>query len=128
MQQKRLSSGEKRQAVFDALFDSPGPMTAYEVHKATGLGMDSLNYYLRKMLEEGFLVRLEDGSYTLQALFYTEEALRSFETALELVVSIASSHFVWDFVDNGTQDEFSVVATNLAAYLRSLERERNKPG
>lgn len=120
-EKKRLSSLEKQQAIFDALFDADGPMTAYQVHKATGLGMDSLNYHLRAMSRAGILIPLEDGLWTLQAIYYEEEPLQSLETSLELVVGILSSHFVWDFADLERGDEFSVVAANLEFFLRCVK-------
>lgn len=121
---KRLSSEEKRQLVFNALFDARGPLSTYKLHKLTGLGTDLLNYHLRVMVESGLVIPLEDGKYTLQALYYEQEALRSLETSMELVVSILSSHIVWDYVNLEKQDEFSVVSSNLELFLRALKQGR----
>ncbi len=120
-QTKRLSSKEKRQLIFDTLFDAPGPLAPYELGQHTGLGLDSLSYHLKRMVAAGILIPLEDGKYTLQALYYDQDALKSLEVSLELVVSIVSSHTVWDYVDLEKQDEFGVVSSNLEHYLRALK-------
>ncbi len=118
-QMKRPSSKAKRQLIFNTLFDAPGPLASYEIHRYAGLGKDSLSYHLRKMVASGILVPLEDGKYALQAFYYDQEALKSLEVSLELVVSIISSHTVWDYVDLKERDEFGVVSSHLEHYLRA---------
>ena len=123
MQQiQSLSSKEKRQLIFDTLFDAPGPLTSYALSQLTELGRDSLSYHLKKMVAAGILIPLADGKYTLQALYYDRAALESLEVSLELVVAVVSSHTVWDFIDLEKQDEFGVVSSNLEYYLRALEK------
>ena len=120
-QTKRLSSKEKRQLIFDTLFEAPGPLRFYEIHRRTDLAKDNLAYHLKNMVRSGILIPLEDEGYGLQALYYDEKALESLEVSLELVVSIVSSHTVWDYIDMEKQDEFGVVSTNLEHYLRALK-------
>lgn len=119
---KRLSAVEKQQAVFETLLESGKPMSAYEIHKATGLGTDSLHYHLRALVQSGILVPYDGGRYAIQKVYYDKLARKSLDVAMELIVTILATQTVWDFVDHGKQDEFSVVASNLEHYLRWLKK------
>jgi len=117
---QRSSVIQKRQLIFNALLDSGKPLSAYEIHKATGIRKDSLHYHLKSMVKSGILVPY-DSKYALQKLYYDPRAKQSLDVAIELIVSILASQSVWDYVDRGKEDEFSVVASNLEYYIRSLK-------
>lgn len=122
MARNRRKAVEKQQRIFEALLEGGGtPLTAYEIHKKTGLRMNALHYHLPALVRGGILVPYDGGRYALQKIYYDARARQSLDVALELITMILATQNVWDFVDREAQDEFSVVTSNLEYYLRWLK-------